>query len=437
MTVRVALVSLLVSMLVLGGVVSFLGGTVQERIGLDAFRTQADFQAYLSALRQAESSTGGLQWPQVGPFTDVTSATGTREADGGFSTTNVQVAGVDEADIVKTDGEFLYLASGEEVVLIRAHPPASMGIVSKIRPSDFVGDGDSAVRILGLFLYEDTLVVISSSLATFGGHRILPASDYGMLILESRTVVSLFSVADPRDPTFLQFFELSGSYQASRLKGGVVYLVLHQTLWIQGDEVSYPTFCADGRCEPYDAHRIFYDAEASDAGSLTNVVAIDLEGEQVGYLSVLTGFASTVYMSLENLYVTFAKWGRLGLPFPRPDLTSTGTGFTSIYRISVAGTNLVPVAGANVRGWVLNQFSLDEHRSYLRVATTTWGSATENNVYVLDPDLAVVGALEGLARGETIYSARFVGELGYLVTFQKVDPFFVLDLSIPDRPEVL
>ncbi|MFQ5553644.1 MAG: beta-propeller domain-containing protein, partial [Thermoplasmata archaeon] len=81
--------------------------------------------------------------------------------------------------------------------------------------------------------------------------------------------------------------------------------------------------------------------------------------------------------------------------------------------------------------------SLDEHRSYLRVATTTWGSASENNVYVLDPDLAVVGALEGLARGESIYSARFVGELGYLVTFQKVDPFFVLDLSIPDRPEVL
>jgi uncharacterized secreted protein with C-terminal beta-propeller domain len=434
MTVRAALVSLLISMLVLGGAVSYLG-TVSDGIGLDSFRSRAAFHAHLVALQQADASAaGGFRWAQGPILNDVTTAALDAE---GFSGTNVQVAGVDEADILKTDGEMIYLASGEEVVLIRAYPPAMMGVVSRIPMDALRGDREGEVRILGLFLHENILAVISGLHAAYDVTPTQPLVDYLMPMPESRTLVSLFSVADPAEPTRLHVFELTGAYSASRLKGTVVYLVLQQPVLVREGDRSYPAICVDRQCELFDASRIYYDPEATGVGSLTNVVAIDLETEAVGYLSLLTGYASTVYMSLTSLYVTFAKWGRTGEAFPRSDLVIRDLGYTSIYRIAVEGTDLFPTSGGNVEGWLLNQFSMDEHRGYLRVATTTgWGDPV-NNVYILDPDLRLVGALEGLAPGESIYSARFLGDLGYLVTFQKVDPFFVLDLSDPLRPAVL
>lgn len=433
---RAVLAGLLVSMLVVGGMVAYYG-RVDDGIGLDSFRTRAEFHAYIEALQQGQwDAMGDFRGPQTGTFTDITVASDSLDAEGGFSGTNVQVAGVDEADRVKTDGEFLYLVAEDSVVLVRAHPPALMGVVSRVTADQLAGDREGEVRILGLFLHERTLVVISS-LHAGAWRAISDATDAMLEWQEPLTIVSLISVADPSEPASLHSFEFTGAYQASRMKGAVVFLVLHQGLWVQEDEASYPTACVDGRCEPYDAHSIYFDVEAPGTGSLTNIVAVDLESAQIGYLSVLTGFASTVYMSPSNLYISFAKWGHLGGTFPQFDLIARETAFTSIYRIAVDGTDLVPAAGGRVEGWLLNQFSLDEHRSYLRVATTTWGDTLENNVYVLDGDLSVVGALVGLAPNESIYSARFVGDIGYLVTFEKVDPFFVLDLSDPARPEVL
>ncbi|MFQ6013649.1 MAG: beta-propeller domain-containing protein, partial [Thermoplasmata archaeon] len=309
--------------------------------------------------------------------------------------------------------------------------PSEMRVLSRISGSDLMADRDAGYAIVGLFLYERTLAIITS----------LHPSDYGFsagTVVEGAgvggwTLVSLYSTRDPESPTPLHEFELTGAYRASRMKGATVYLVLHQYLVVGEDETSYPVICEDGLCQEYDAARIYYDPEVEESGSLTNVVALDLLDGETGYLSVLTGFVSTVYMSPANLYVTFGKWRRAGVFMPGEGDTLT----TSIYRIAVEGTQLHPAAGGDVKGWLLNQFSLDEQDAHLRVATTTWGDVPQNHVYVLDEALEVVGALEGLAPGETIYSARFLGDLGYLVTFEKVDPFFVLDLADPRRPRVL
>jgi uncharacterized secreted protein with C-terminal beta-propeller domain len=115
---------------------------------------------------------------------------------------------------------------------------------------------------------------------------------------------------------------------------------------------------------------------------------------------------------------------------------------TTIYKFRLVGTSVMFTASADVPGTVLNQFSMDESKGYFRIATTIGhvtreGSGSTNNVYILDAALNITGRLEGLAEGETIYSARFVGDRAYLVTFKKVDPFFVLDLSNPSHPEVL
>jgi len=109
---------------------------------------------------------------------------------------------------------------------------------------------------------------------------------------------------------------------------------------------------------------------------------------------------------------------------------------TSIAKFKLENGNVSFVAEGAVPGKILNQFSMDEHKGNFRIATTV-GWNGYNNVYVLDKDMNTVGRLEGLAPGESIYSSRFMGDKGYIVTFKKVDPLFVLDLSDPTNPKIL
>jgi uncharacterized secreted protein with C-terminal beta-propeller domain len=141
----------------------------------------------------------------------------------------------------------------------------------------------------------------------------------------------------------------------------------------------------------------------------------------------LLGATSNMYVSLNNIYIISQRFER-----------------TLIYRMSIEDDQIEAAANGEVPGYALNQFSMDEHEGYFRIATTTGHIArsfdeasSENHIYVLNMDLNIVGRLENLAPGEKIYSARFMGDRCYLVTFRKVDPLFVIDLKDPYDPEVL
>ena len=142
---------------------------------------------------------------------------------------------------------------------------------------------------------------------------------------------------------------------------------------------------------------------------------------------LLLGASSNLYVSTDNIYLTFPMWGGSVGDSER----------TTIHRIHIDGSAMNYTATGEVPGMVLNQFSMDEYDDYFRVATTTYGQKTQNNVYVLNMSLNITGSLTGLAPRETIYSARFMGERCYLVTFKQVDPLFVIDLSDPRNPEKL
>jgi uncharacterized secreted protein with C-terminal beta-propeller domain len=136
---------------------------------------------------------------------------------------------------------------------------------------------------------------------------------------------------------------------------------------------------------------------------------------------------------MDNIYLTAPWW-----------VTDEVSGWdtTKIFKINIDEESITYIAEGMVPGRVLNQFSMDEKNGYFRIATTNGhvsrsGSSTSNNVYVLNESLGIVGNLEGLAPGEDIYSARFMGNRCYLVTFKKVDPLFVIDLSDPNTPTVL
>ncbi len=430
MSYRTFLAAILAAMLLVAGLAISMAPPSETRasVGLSAFQSMADLKSYLERNR----------FPAVPSGTDLRGGMelfGTEGAlaeDVDFSGTNVQVEGVDESDIVKTDGEFIYVANEDGVTLLKAYPPEEMAVVSQI-PKEELAQDTAYVWISGMFLLGKRLIVISGGT---GGVVILDdvrLADPAVIgPSESRTHVAVFDVEEAENPTLLHAYEVSGTLKASRMTSNHVYVLTQEYIW-RGDSHIYPTACKDARCEDFAVGKIYYDPEADGASYYTIVWALDPVGGEYDHISVVTGYASTVYMSHDNLYVTFPKYaGGSRLPW----ISSGSDHFTSVYKIGVDGRSMWVAAGGEVAGGLLNQFSMDEKGPYLRVVTTT-GWMEHNNVYVLDEDLDVVGALEGLAPNEQVYSARFVGNALYLVTFKKVDPFFVIDLSDPTRPEVL
>jgi uncharacterized secreted protein with C-terminal beta-propeller domain len=200
---------------------------------------------------------------------------------------------------------------------------------------------------------------------------------------------------------------------------------------------------------------IYYFDEPAYSYRFTTILSIDLSSDNVAPSSkiFLMGTTQDLYVSEGNIYVTYQKIpdyvvlrsnplvevASMIAPIPPVEYKEE----TAIHRIAIKDGTVEYKASGSVPGYILNQFSMDEYNGYFRVATTTgqvWGSgasASKNHVYTLDSNLNITGKLEDLAPGETIYSARFMGERAYLVTFRKVDPLFVIDMKDPTNPSLL
>lgn len=435
MSTRAILATLVVASLMLGGLTLYAavspGGLDAE--GLTTFGSRGALAAFL---REARASGFSLGWDMVGDRS-TTTALALGEGASDFSGTNVQVAGVDEADIVKTDGTFVYVATAEEIVIVRAYPPEEMGVVSRIPLSGVIEGTEEGVRVVGLFLEDSRLIVLATSYGSYYALDGFATEELWPVPSETKTYLSLFDVEDPAAPVRLASYGISGSYVAARMTDGHVYAVAQSYIVEVDGAFTYPVFCSDSRCGDVALNRVLADPEAEGASSYVNLLALDVAGETASYLGIIAGYASTIYMSPDYLYLAVPKYQGAGvLPGPNNDLLAHDGQLTSIYRVQAEGLDLEVTGRGDVPGYLVNQFALDEHQGYLRVATTT-GWMKANHVFVLDPGMAIVGALEGLAPGERIYSARFVGTALYLVTFKKVDPFFVIDLADPRNPEVL
>ena len=222
-------------------------------------------------------------------------------------------------------------------------------------------------------------------------------------------------------------YEAEGSYIATRMIGNFVYVVSQKGAWLYDGVLELPAYTENGRVCQVTAPSIYYYNGTDNSYAYTTIASVNTQDSTFPIQSetFLLGSSSTVYCSAENLY-----------------LTTSGYSETGVHKIRLDNGSIEGVADGTVPGWVLNQFSMDESEGYFRIATTTgysWGVAasSKNNVYVLDPEMKVVGRLEDLAPGEQIYSARFMGDRLYMVTFKKVDPLFVIDLSEPTAPRVL
>ena len=187
-----------------------------------------------------------------------------------------------------------------------------------------------------------------------------------------------------------------------------------------------------------DYNDIYYFPDSEDTTYL-NIAGFNIYNNEAANIDSYLGAGSDIYSSEENLYITRVKYeykdSKIFGYYNNYDVN------TYIYKFELEDSKAKYISAGSVPGAVLNQFSMDEKDGYFRIATTdseNWNSETDtNNIYVLDENLEIIGELEGLAKGEKIYSVRFMGNRVYMVTFVETDPLFVIDLSDPTNPTVL
>lgn len=403
----------------------------------------SSYDQVLSSIAKSGQNQGVNGWRQVfnsfAPDAALAVTAGASSA-ASFTTTNIQVQGVDEPDIVKTDGTYVYVASWKTVSIILASPDKA----EIVQTLDFDG------QVNGLLLSPGRLVVIETGQVN--------ASRSGWIQTAN---LFLYDVSDVSAPALVRLVSMNGTYVDARLSAGFVYAIFQQPtqVWMDGNYTAVPAGYRDGKSvQKIPATSVFYSKSSLIPFSMyTIIMSMSVADGSHSQNALLTGWGSTVYASNSNVYLAFpdrmaypiyfGMAAGIRVPAGAPALLpfwwgGWGTN-TTIYRVAYSNGSTNVESQGTVPGTILNQFSLDEHDGYLRVATTsnsmlpnqTW--ARVNNVYVLDQGMSVVGSVEGLAPNENIYSVRFVGDLGYVVTYNRIDPLFAISLSDPRHPAVL
>ncbi|MDF1496471.1 MAG: beta-propeller domain-containing protein [Patescibacteria group bacterium] len=367
------------------------------------------------------------------------------EASGDYSQTNVQVEGVDEADILKMDGTYVYHLSKNRIMISQILPTESAKLVGEIdmdenvNASDFYID-DNRLMVMG-HTYNDNIYPMP--LVRDIAYEFAPHMRGG-----SVSIAQIWDISDRSKPSKVRTVEFDGSLSSSRMIDGNVYLVMNSwSPWFGFDIMpedkdlipAYRDSSVSTSFEPMVrcGNVGYFDPEPSR--EYLTVASVPMHGTGEVQREVILGASETVYASLDNLYVARQDWQYR--PF-YDSMIPEDREKTNIYKFNLSGGKIEFAKQGSVPGHLLNQFSLDEHNSYLRVATTkgqVWrtGADSTNNVYILTSNMDPAGKIEGIAPGESIYSMRFMGDRGYMVTFKKIDPFFVLDLKDPQNPSIL
>ena len=369
-------------------------------------------------------------------------AGGNDESTAGYSSTNVQVQDVDEADLVKTDGRYIYQVNSSGVVISRAYPAEEMKVAARL------SFDDPGFRPSELYLDSDYLVVIghSSDQAIMPydvgpqAKRIAPPYYY-----QNRVKTYIYDIRDKANISKTREIEVDGRYVSSRKIGSCVYLVAHHninTYWIQerGDNLA-PTYrdtAVKNEYVPVPYQEIRYIPPIAYPSYLV-IAGFDLtRPTEPAQISTYLGSGEDIYVSGKNLYIALTQYSNR-LPQPMDGIAAEillpqGQPGTLVYKFSLNQGRVTYLNKGMVPGNILNQFSMDEYKNHFRIATT---SRKGNNLYILDENMSLAGRLEDIAPGERIFSTRFMGDRAYMVTFKNVDPLFVLDLKNPTKPAVL
>jgi len=387
-----------------------------------------------SAMPGATQASQVLTTAAAAQNSDNKSGTGSDDRVVNYAETNTQVENVDEADIIKNDGKYLYILSGgvynygkRAVTVVDA---GNMKVASKIE----VDEEKYYYNIQEMYVHGDRLVLVANEYekqepeAEDEDSKVAYDVAYPYYGSQGKVVSFLYDVSDRRNPIFIRKVEQNGSrYISSRMIDGVLYTLSSYTVRGNSEEEVKQNAVPEVNGEFVTCDCIYvYDY---DSESYTVLTAYDtkINGGEVKSLSVLGG-GEEVYCSRDALYVA------------RHNYDGTEGDYSEIYAFSLNGTEIAYKASGTVKGNFLNQFSFDEYEGNLRVATTYYSYKHDvdvSSIYVLNKNLELIGALEDIAYDEQVKSVRFMGDTGFVVTFRNTDPLFTLDLSDPTAPKAV
>ncbi len=454
--------------LALGGAAA---GASSKATRLTAFRSCGELLGYAKLHASRFVGPYGLGSPMAGRDGIVeTTRAAAPEQGVDFSGTNVQEEGVDEPDLVKTNGNTLFaVANGKlNAVDVRDPKPRLLDSLQLAAGSEHE-----------LLLHGARLLVISR-----GGYWAVPLPGIAARMAPfaaAQSVLAEVDVSDPRQLRVVRTLTLEGAYVAARLVGSSVRIVSAAQIpgklrfeqpdgptkdalaaaakrnrsvlassrvasWLPSYRITKAGAKPGKKRSLVQCRQVRKPTAFSGLGLLT-VLTVDLaQGlEPVDSVAVMTD-GRIVYASPESLYVATERWDDRPNPDQPTDAKSGVT--TAIHKFDLSSPTRTPYRGSGrVSGYLLSQWSLSEHRGVLRVVSTEtpawWGGGSGESESFLTTlrdrggSLVQAGRIGGLGKGERVYAVRFLGDVGYVVTFRQVDPLYTVDLADPERPRVL
>lgn len=364
-----------------------------------------------------------------------TSGSVAEDETGDFSNTTEQVEGVAEADIVKTDGKYIYYLIGNELVVFKAGGENST-LISRVTlkkdKSDTFGD---------MFLKGNRLILLQPN--DYNG--------YGNFV-----TVIIYDISDPESPKEIAVSKQEGSYNSARMVGEHMYLIsnchINASTIDKDDPTTFvPVTEINGVYKAVPADSIYRYEEEEYTTQYTVVGAFNYKDGTLSDTASLLGGTDNIYCSQGNIILANTTYnnnhGAEG---------SYSQNNTTVSRLEIKDGLIEYKATGEVEGTLENQFFIDEHKGYFRFVTTatiatqktqkfentkseiiSYSSETSACLTVLDSELKKTGEIKNLAQGERVYSARFMGDIAYFVTFRQTDPLFSADLSDPANPKIL
>lgn len=352
---------------------------------------------------------------------DDTLAGATSDASENFGKTNIQVSGVDEADIVKTDGNFLYVVSQNKLSVIDA---GTMKLMSRTELTPSSKDCNAYMR--DMFLNGNLLVVTGYEMkkqsTVQASYQYSFDCIYPFRSLNSLSVV--FDITERDNIKEIRRVTQDGDLVTSRMIGTRLYTVTSFSPDYNEESGFYPKVNGgEVTCDD-----VYVDKSKTDCTVNTVVSCYDTadKNSEVKKVSVIAD-SRMVYCSNDTLYIAVENYDS--------DKRST-----AIHAFALADDNITYKGSGSVPGICDGQYMMDQSGKFFRIATTDYNIKTDcdvSSLYVLDENLRVIGKLENIAHDEQIKSVRFMGETAYVVTFRNTDPLFAIDLSKPNAPEIL
>ena len=350
---------------------------------------------------------------------------------GGLNSTYTQVLGVDEADTIKTDGEYIYYMDTDRTISIIKTDNGKTQFITKLEKPLTKEIAESYFS--DFYIYNDKLIALISS-------RNPSTSNSGY-----NTGVYLYDISDKRNITLSDKFIQCGAYCSSRMIDNKLYIVSSA---YANDEDFIP-YVFDNKSTDDEANKKQLEPEniysvenpSRKCFAVASFIDVDESAHAVTTKAFL-GSANEIYCNTENLYIT----ARNNVWLEQLNSSSnydeniaqefTPKEYTQIVKVKL-NEKLDFAASCKVNGYIINQYSLDEYNGSVRVATTSsYGVSKTNNLYVLDSNLRGLGKVTGFAKNEDIQAVRYVEDTAFVITYLEIDPLFIIDLSNPRKPEI-